>query len=173
MLLRKWIEAEGRSPGPRSAEVLVTLRRLASLWEEAASDRAGARPSNELAQRTADRRLLRALQLMDTRLSTAWTVSALALEAGMSRAAFARAFAAAFGVAPLEHLSAQRFEHARARLIASDECLAAIAASIGYQSEFAFSRAFKRRYGVAPGFYRRRGRGLSRRATAPNLRLAA
>jgi transcriptional regulator GlxA family with amidase domain len=168
--LAEWIEFERQHPGPRSAEVLFTLRRLAALWEQAPPARGHGSLS---AGRTTDPRLLRVLQLMESRLSSPWTVATLARAAGMSRAAFARAFRARFGLAPLEYLSAQRFERARRLLIDSEECLAAIAASIGYQSEFAFSRAFKRRYGTPPGAYRRRARQLPPPSAAPRLRLAA
>jgi AraC-like DNA-binding protein len=51
------------------------------------------------------------------------------------------------------------------RLVESDDSLAAIAAEIGYESEFAFGKAFKRRFGVPPGTYRR--------SSAPVMRLAA
>ena len=85
-----------------------------------------------------------------------WTVAALARVAGLSRAAFARRFTRDFGVPPLRWLAAHRLELARQRLLESEDGLAGIAAGVGYESEFSFSKAFKRRFGVSPGAFRRR-----------------
>jgi AraC-like DNA-binding protein len=135
------LAAEAESPGPRSDEVVARLRELASLYRDAAAPR--------------DHRLVRALALMSDRLAEPWTVEALAAAVGMSRAAFARRFVAAFGVAPLQHLHEQRMETAAALLRDTEQGLAAIAAQVGYASEFAFSRAFKRHHGLSPSVYRR------------------
>ncbi|PCC74954.1 AraC-type DNA-binding protein [Nannocystis exedens] len=107
---------------------------------------------------TVDRRIARALQLMQAKPTERWTVAALASAAGLSRAAFARRFLAEQGVPPLRHLTAVRMQRAARRLVESDDSLAAIAAEVGYDSEFAFSRAFKRHTGEAPGAFRRRCR---------------
>jgi AraC-like DNA-binding protein len=84
-----------------------------------------------------------------------WTVTRLARAVGLSRAAFARRFSAATGESPLRYLAELRLALAATSLEAGDESLAELARRVGYASEFAFSRAFKRRYGVAPGTYRR------------------
>jgi transcriptional regulator GlxA family with amidase domain len=160
-LLAALIEAEIKSPGARSLEVLAALRRLMELCAETAT----ASPL--------DRRLLRALELMHTRLSSCWSVASLAQAAGMSRAAFARRFTRAFGVSPLQYLSELRMDRARMLLNDTEESLATIAVAVGYQSEFAFSRAFKRRFGVAPGLFRRRLRSAAIVSNAPILLLAA
>lgn len=86
----------------------------------------------------------------------AWTVADLAAEAHLSRAAFARRFAAALGEAPLTYLTSWRMAVARERLTTSKDGLAAIADAVGYRSEFAFSAAFKRHHGAAPGRWRTR-----------------
>lgn len=103
-----------------------------------------------------DRRICRALELMRARPTERWTVATLARAAGLSRAAFARRFLAELGVPPLRHLTELRMRRAAQRLAVSDASLAAIAAEVGYDSEFAFSRAFKRFMGEAPGGFRRR-----------------
>jgi AraC-like DNA-binding protein len=108
------------------------------------------------ATRTVDRRITRALQLMQAKPTERWTVAALAKAAGLSRAAFARRFLAELGVPPLRHLTAIRMQRAAKRLAESDDSLAAVAAEVGYDSEFAFSRAFKRHMGEAPASFRRR-----------------
>ncbi|MFY1668391.1 cupin domain-containing protein [Plantactinospora sp. WMMB334] len=84
-----------------------------------------------------------------------WTVAALAAEAGLSRAPFARRFTALLGQPPLAYLTWWRMTTAARLLRESDTPLTTIAGRVGYTSEFAFGAAFKRRYGIAPGRYRR------------------
>jgi AraC-like DNA-binding protein len=88
----------------------------------------------------------------------AWTVAELADVAALSRAAFARRFTAQLGVAPLAYLTDWRMALACERLRDTDDGLAAIAEAVGYTSEFAFAAAFKRRYGIAPGRWRKPAR---------------
>ncbi|MEU6721392.1 AraC family transcriptional regulator [Nonomuraea sp. NPDC046802] len=87
-------------------------------------------------------------------LARPWTLEELAGRAGLSRASLTRRFARVMGEPPLSHLRRLRMELAARRLRESGEPLAAIARDIGYTSEFAFSRAFSRTFGVAPGRYR-------------------
>ncbi len=103
----------------------------------------------------ADERVARALRLLRARPAERWSVAALAKAAGLSRAAFARRFLAEIGLPPLRHLAELRMQIAARLLAEGDEPLAAIAAQIGYESEFAFGRAFKRQTGEAPGAFRR------------------
>ena len=72
------------------------------------------------------------------------------IEAGMRRAGV--------GEPPLSYLTSWRMTNARRLLQDSDAPLATVAARSGYGSEFAFAKAFKRAYGIAPGSYRRRSR---------------
>jgi AraC-like DNA-binding protein len=111
----------------------------------------------------------RALAAMKADPARRWTVSALARVAGLSRAPFARRFRRALGVPPLRWLTEHRLAAARRRLVETDLALAAIAAEIGYESEFAFAKAFKRRFGVAPGRFRR----IASVSGAPAFRAAA
>jgi AraC-like DNA-binding protein len=83
-----------------------------------------------------------------------WTVAALAAEASLSRATFARRFTRLLGLAPLGYVTDWRMALAREQLRAGDSSLAAIARSLGYASEFSFSAAFKRHHGAAPGRWR-------------------
>jgi AraC-like DNA-binding protein len=105
-----------------------------------------------------DRRLSRALAAMQAEPARPWTVLGLARAAGLSRAAFARRFLAELGVPPLRYLAERRMQLASLLLVEGDDSLASVAAQIGYESEFAFSRAFKRHHGEAPGAFRRRVR---------------
>ncbi|MER5424299.1 AraC family transcriptional regulator [Streptosporangium roseum] len=92
-----------------------------------------------------------------------WTVESLGAEAGLSRAAFARRFTALVGQPPLSYLTWSRMGAAAQILRDSEEPLGIVAQKVGYTSEFAFSNAFKRMHGAAPGAYRRRNRSLSLR----------
>jgi AraC-like DNA-binding protein len=72
----------------------------------------------------------------------------------MSRTTFAERFKSLVGSAPLEYLTRWRTTIARNALRRDDSNLAAIAETIGYESETAFSSAFKRMFGCSPGSYR-------------------
>jgi AraC-like DNA-binding protein len=83
-----------------------------------------------------------------------WTVETLGAEAGLSRAAFARRFTGLVGRPPLGYLTWWRMSVAARLLRGSDLPLRAVAARVGYTSEYAFGKAFKRELGVPPGAYR-------------------
>jgi AraC-like DNA-binding protein len=87
-----------------------------------------------------------------------WTVQRLGIQAGLSRAAFARRFTALTGQPPLTYLTWWRMTIAARMLHDSDAPLSTIAKQAGYTSEFAFAAAFKRKHGTAPGKYRRQRR---------------
>jgi AraC-like DNA-binding protein len=96
-----------------------------------------------------------------------WTVAELARHSGLSRAPFARRFREAVGEAPLTYLTRWRMAVA-AGLLADGARVATVALRVGYDSEFAFAKAFKRVRGIAPGQQRRQATGL--RSTAPPVR---
>jgi AraC-like DNA-binding protein len=83
-----------------------------------------------------------------------WTVADLAAAASLSRATFARRFAALLGMPPLAYVTDWRMALAREQLRAGGTGLAAVAHSLGYASEFSFAAAFKRHHGIAPGRWR-------------------
>ena len=93
----------------------------------------------------------RALQFMHRDPARRWTVDDLAHEAGSSRTVLAERFQAVLGQAPIEYLTSWRMQLAAERIRTGRDGLAAIAAEIGYDSEAAFNRAFKRVTGVTPG----------------------
>ena len=103
-----------------------------------------------------DSTLSRVLALMHSDLARAWNVSMLARTCGTSRATLARHFVAEIGEPPSAYLTRARMEEAARRLLATDDGLATIAAAVGYSSEFAFNKAFRRELGVPPGQYRKR-----------------
>ncbi|MET9518845.1 AraC family transcriptional regulator [Streptomyces sp. NPDC002994] len=84
-----------------------------------------------------------------------WTVEELGARGGLSRAAFARRFTGLVGEPPLAYLTWWRMTTAGRLLRADDAPLRTVAQQVGYVAEFAFAKAFKREYGVAPGQYRR------------------
>jgi AraC-like DNA-binding protein len=90
-----------------------------------------------------------------------WTVEGLARDVAMSRPAFARQFKTLVGVPPLAYLARLRLDRAARLLRDTDAPVGEIAAAVGYSSEFAFSRAFSRQVGLAPGRYRRTGPAAS------------
>ena len=79
-----------------------------------------------------------------------WQLGELAKAAGMSRTTFATRFRAAAGVPPLTYLTGWRMRLARRALLEGSTPVSAIAYSLGYTSESAFSHAFKRTTGFAP-----------------------
>jgi AraC-like DNA-binding protein len=99
-----------------------------------------------------------ALAAMHQAPATAWTVESLAARSGLSRAAFARRFNALVGEPPMTYLTRWRMSTAARLLRESDIPLTTVASRTGYGSEFAFAKAFKREFGLAPGGYRRQAR---------------
>ena len=101
-----------------------------------------------------DPRLGPALRAIHEDAARAWTVEALAATASMSRSAFAERFKERVGEAPLEYVTRWRMSRGGALLQQSDQTLSRIASAVGYDSEAAFSKAFKRINGRSPGSYR-------------------
>ena len=102
-----------------------------------------------------DRQVGKALALIHRDPGEDWSVETLAARAGMSRSAFAARFAALTGQAPLRYLTDWRMRLARSRLIDTADAVGTISGDLGYQSEAAFCRAFKRVFGMPPGHVRR------------------
>jgi len=96
-----------------------------------------------------------ALKAMHERIENPWTVETLAAAAGMSRSAFALRFKELLGETPLEYLTNWRMYKATGLLQGNDRKLLEVAKSVGYDSDAAFSKAFKRVLGAAPREYRR------------------
>ncbi|MEV6201184.1 AraC family transcriptional regulator [Streptomyces sp. NPDC051771] len=96
-----------------------------------------------------------ALRALHADPARTWTVEELGALGGLSRAAFARRFTALVGRAPLAYLTWWRMTAAGRLLRTGDLPLRAVAERAGYTSEFAFAKAFKREYGIAPGQYRK------------------
>ncbi len=102
-----------------------------------------------------DKHLSRALQAIHGQPDAAWTISALAELAGMSRGRFADKFTREVGVPPIGYLTSWRLMKARALLVNSSLDMAEVAQRCGYRSVPSFTRRFKKVFGVGPGEFRR------------------
>jgi AraC-like DNA-binding protein len=98
-----------------------------------------------------DRQIGKALAAIHRQPERAWTVDSLAKEIGMSRSGFSARFTTLVGDSVMRYLTQWRMQLARGRLLESKEPIAVVADKLGYQSEAAFSRAFKREFGQSPG----------------------
>ena len=96
----------------------------------------------------------KALALIHARPSFSWTIEGLARQCGASRSVFAERFMQLIGVPPMHYLARWRMQVASEMLKRRNLNMAAIASEIGYESEAAFSRSFKRMMGVTPSAWR-------------------
>lgn len=112
----------------------------------------------------ADKQMSAAISSMHDDPGHPWTLQELAERAGMSRSTFALKFKETVGTSPMEYLTRWRMLQAADRLAHSSDPVSVIALSLGYQSESAFSTAFKRMMRCSPRQYGRR-----RRAVSPSL----
>ena len=106
-----------------------------------------------------DPQIGRVLALMHGAGNSGLTVDTLAREAGLSRTAFITRFTAATGRPPMGYLKAWRLRAARIMLAEGRDSVGQISHAVGYEFEEAFSRAFKKEYGLAPGQYQKRASG--------------
>ena len=101
-----------------------------------------------------DKHVGRALAAIHREPEKCWTVESLARSVGMSRSGFSARFTQLVGESAKRYLTRWRMQLARARLQQTPDTLAVLADRLGYQSEAAFCRAFKREFGVSPGSVR-------------------
>ncbi len=106
-----------------------------------------------------DRQISKALELMHADPQKIWTLDKLAASVAMSRAAFAKRFKERIGQTMFGYLTALRMQHAQALLRDSELRLYEVANQIGYESDLAFAKAFKRLFGMTPTMYRKQNRG--------------
>ena len=103
-----------------------------------------------------DAKVGKALAVLHTRPAHTWTTDELAQALGMSRSAFAERFTGLVDMPPMRYLTRWRLQLAAVRLRESPRSLGQIAYDVGYESEAAFSRAFKSAFGITPGDWRQR-----------------
>ena len=101
-----------------------------------------------------DNHIGRALATIHREPEKNWTVATLAKEVGMSRSGFSARFTNLVGESAMRYLTQWRMQLARVQLQKTSDSLSVLAERLGYQSEVAFCRAFKRVFGVSPGSVR-------------------
>jgi AraC-like DNA-binding protein len=111
----------------------------------------------------------RAVALLHDRPAESWTLPRLAQDVGLSRSALADRFAYFVGLPPMQYLLRWRMQVAARLLGEGGAKVSAVALEVGYDSEAAFSRAFKRVAGVAPATWRRRHAARPPRERRPRL----
>ncbi|MGD9539629.1 AraC family transcriptional regulator [Methylocystis sp.] len=158
---RDWIEASVRfaaseliTAGRASSSVLLRLSEL--LFIEAVrnySQTLGDQEGGWL-KGFADPHVGRALALIHSRVGNPWSVESLAREVGLSRSAFIDRFSTLVGMPPIRYLTMWRLQTAKLNLFETNMAIGQLASSVGYESEEAFSRAFKREFGLSPARWR-------------------
>lgn len=158
---RDWIESSVRFAAQQmvSGEVASSpvMGRLSELlFAEAVRSYADALPEAERSwlKGLNDQYVGRALAALHERLAEDWTVDALAGVAGLSRSAFVERFTACVGLPPMKYLTQSRLGLAKQLLRDGRQGVAQVAASVGYEAEEAFNRAFKREFGLPPARWR-------------------
>lgn len=106
-----------------------------------------------------DRAVGEALTLLHGRPEREWTIELLAHDVGVSRSVLAERFTAMVGQPPMQYLANWRMQQAASLLLNGVDTVASTASRVGYESEAAFSRAFKKIVGVPPGQWRRHKSG--------------
>ena len=157
-----WLEAsvryalaEARSPRPGGAGVLAKLAEVLFIevlrlyMNEQSAGRTGWLAG------VGDRVVGGALSALHKRPAHAWTLEELAREAGTSRSVLAERFQDLVGSSPMQYLTQWRMMLAANLLCRSNAPLARIAEDVGYQTDTAFSRAFRREFGAPPAAWRR------------------
>lgn len=118
----------------------------------------------------ADPRIAQALRHVEQEPHKPWTVQQLSDAAHMSRAAFTRQFTQVTGERPGAWLARRRLDRGAHLLRRTDLPLGAIAVQLGYATEFSFSAAFRRVFGIAPGRFRDRERAGEAPGPSPHPR---
>jgi AraC-like DNA-binding protein len=102
-----------------------------------------------------DNQLSKALSLIHDRAEKEWTVELLAAEVGMSRSAFYGRFNEYIGMPPMKYLFEWRMMQAKLKIESTQKSLTAVAEEVGYQSDSAFQKAFKRFFNFTPASLRK------------------
>ena len=162
--------AESASSRPGSAVVLARLSEV--LFAEAIRHYMDGLPPGQSGWLAGlrDRYVGRALLLLHEQPAHPWTVEQLARKVGMSRSALGQRFNVMIGKPPMQYLTRWRTSLAASRLCESNASISHVATEVGYESEAAFNRAFKREFGLPPAAG---GSGQRAAAKRPSGRIAA
>ena len=118
----------------------------------------GRREATPLLQALSDRYIGKALQRLHQASDKPWSLEALAAEVGMSRAGLAKRFKDLVGQTMFSYLTTLRMQQASDLLTDSDLPLYAVAQQVGYESDLAFTRTFKKVVGMSPTAFRKKDR---------------
>jgi transcriptional regulator GlxA family with amidase domain len=149
------LQMETAAPGLGSNLVISRLADIVFVQAIRAHAAEGEAQDSGWLSAVTEKKIGAALRAMHKEPARAWTVEALAAIATLSRSAFAARFKERVGESPLAYLTRWRMFRAACLLRQSDKPQAEIAGVVGYETEAAFSKAFKRATGIAPGAYRR------------------
>ena len=111
----------------------------------------------------------KSLALLHKRPEHPWTIAELATTVGVSRSALVTRFTRYLSDPPMAYLTGWRLRLGAQALTSSSKGVADVAAAVGYESEAAFNRAFKRAFGVPPARYRRQTRESASSHGSPRL----
>jgi AraC-like DNA-binding protein len=160
-------EAESRNPGPAGAGVLSRLSEVMFVELVRRHVESGTGASAGWLSAMCDPHVGRALSELHARPGEDWTLPRLARAAGLARSSLAARFAALVGAPPMQYLARWRMHLAADLLATTQDGVAAIAGRVGYGSEAAFHRTFKKVMGMPPAAWRsRRARRAGPRASA-------
>ena len=155
MTLMRAVVTESGSKRPGGEAVLARMSEM--LFVEAVRRHIDSLPAEHTGwlAGTRDRAVGRALSLIHENPAEGWTLERLSEEAGLSRSSFHERFALLVGQSPMQYLMQWRMQVASGLLRDTSAKLIEVATRVGYDSEAAFSRAFKRVAGVSPGAWRK------------------
>ncbi len=149
------ISRETRNPQPGGAAIVDRLAEVLFIQILRAYIASAEAPSGIFAA-IADRQIGAALAQLRSAPEKPWSVASLAKQVAMSRSAFSARFTQLVGQPPMRYLAERRMERARELLAQPGMNAAAVAGKVGYGSEAAFGKAFKKIFGTGPGAFRRR-----------------
>jgi AraC-like DNA-binding protein len=158
---RGWIEASVQFAASEMAQgrlasssVITRLSEL--LLIEAVRQYSSTLPEEEVGWLNGlkDPQIGRAVALIHHKLDQPWSAQALAKEVALSRSAFVERFTSLVGTPPIRYLTGWRLRTARQTLRETSKTISQVAHAVGYESEEAFSRAFKREFGLPPARWR-------------------
>jgi AraC-like DNA-binding protein len=159
--LMEFAVAESRDRGPGSQSVLLRIAELVFVEVVRAELTSSATADGGWLGGLRDPVVGRALARLHAEPAHAWTLAALAHDVGVSRSVLAQRFSHFVGDPPMVYLTRWRMQLAAVRLDDPAAKVAAVAQEVGYESEAAFSRAFKRLVGVPPAQWRRRSAAVA------------
>lgn len=156
----KWMALETNSDNPGSKVVLTHLTDILFIqilrdFMDQHKDSKECESAKGWLRAMADPNIGRAFELLHEKPRHSWTVAELAKQVNMSRTSFSIRFTQLCGMPPLSYLTRWRMIKAGEILQQSNDSMYQVASSVGYESEAAFGKAFKREMGIAPGTYRK------------------